>query len=64
MNFSYQYSDFHQLLQHIRKSSPASISVSRKYHLDKGNIDVVSRIDAARLAARIDRLTRKQQTQL
>jgi hypothetical protein len=63
MKFSYPYGTTDQLLEHIAVASPSAVSVSRRYHLEQGNADVVKRIDAARLAARINKLIVKQQLQ-
>lgn len=55
MNFSFIYCTEAQLHEHVTHASHASITAARKYHIDKGNTDVVAQIDRARIQARINR---------
>jgi len=47
------------MVEHVMSKSHVLISKMRKYHLDRGNTDVVEKIDKARLQARVLRLQQK-----
>lgn len=48
MSFNYKTSSDQELIDHIFKSSAATVSVAKAYHKKVGNLDVVSRIDYCR----------------
>lgn len=54
--FSYITCTDNELLEHVRQSVPAKISVAKRYHESKGNFDVVARIEHARKKLKILRL--------
>lgn len=51
--FSYITSTDEELLEHVRTSSAAKISVAKRYHESKGNFEIVARIEQARKTLRI-----------
>lgn len=53
--FSYFTSTDEELLEHVRTSSAAKISVAKRYHESKGNLQIVARIEHARKVLRHER---------
>ena len=58
MTFSYAYASQEQLVQHLASASRASVSAALRRYREQGQTDIVSRIKAAHLQARISRLTK------
>ena len=54
--FSYFTSTDDELLEHVRVSSAAKISVAKKYHESKGNLEIVAKIERARKVLKQHRL--------
>jgi hypothetical protein len=63
LQFSYTHCTETQLLDHVALAKRASVTAARRYYLERGHDDLVSRIDRARLQARINRLTKTLTTQ-
>lgn len=57
--FSYFTSTEEELLEHVRVSSAAKISVAKKYHESKGNLEIVAKIERARKELKKQRLVLK-----
>lgn len=57
MTFSYVFASPEQLVQHLAFASRASVSAALRRYREQGRFDIVSRIKAAHLQARINRLT-------
>jgi hypothetical protein len=57
--FDWQNSNLEETTQHILKSSYAAVSRARKYYADRDKLSVVLKIDAARMAAKKERLRLK-----
>lgn len=56
MTFCYKTSSDLELLEHIRNSSSAAISVAKKYHTVNNNFDTVLRINKARKILKLERM--------
>lgn len=51
-----------ELLEHVKNSSPAAVSVAKKYHQSKGNLDIVAKIDKARKVLKHQRMVAQLET--
>jgi hypothetical protein len=57
--FSYYNCTDDELLEHVRQSVPAKISVAKRYHESKGNFEIVAKIEIARKKLEQQRLIAK-----
>jgi hypothetical protein len=46
--FNYTAATDNEILEHVRTSSSATVSVSKAYHESKGNFEIVAKINKAR----------------
>ena len=51
----YAAATYEQILNHVMSKTSLTIYKARRYHVEHGNLDVVKKIDTARLEAKVIR---------
>ncbi len=52
--FDYIGSDLNTVVAHVKTASRQAVSAARTYHVERGGVDVVEKIDKARQIAKRD----------